>query len=100
MSVRFIVKNANTLLGENVYLTGNTAELGNWTPNKAIGPFFNQIITAYPSWYYDVSVPAGTQLQFKFIKRNGATTTWENGGNHTYTAPTSGVGTVIVDWQS
>lgn len=100
VSVRFIVKNANTAYGENVYLTGNTAELGNWNPDQAIGPFFNQIITAYPSWYYDVSVPAGTELQFKFMKRNGTTTTWENGSNHTYTAPTSGVGTVIVDWQS
>lgn len=100
VSVRFIVKNANTAYGENVYLTGNTAELGNWNPDQAIGPFFNQIITAYPSWYYDVSVPAGTELQFKFIKRNGTITTWENGSNHTYTAPASGVGTVIVDWQS
>ena len=99
VSVRFIINNATTAFGENVYLTGNTAELGNWDPDKAIGPFFNQIMTTYPSWYYDVSVPAGTELQFKFIKKNGAAVTWEGGSNHTYTAPASGVGTVTVDWQ-
>lgn len=99
VSVRFIINNANTQLGENVYLTGNTAELGNWDPNKAIGPFFNQIITTYPNWFYDVSVPAGTTLEFKFIKKNGATVTWEGGANHSFTTPSSGVGTVQVNWQ-
>ncbi|MGG0821549.1 alpha-amylase family glycosyl hydrolase [Paenibacillus turicensis] len=99
VSVRFIVNNAQTAFGENVYLTGNVAELGNWNPDKLIGPFFNQIITTYPSWYYDVSVPAGTELQFKFVKRNGTTLTWENGSNHSYTTPANGVGTIVVDWQ-
>ncbi|WP_110931773.1 alpha-amylase family glycosyl hydrolase [Paenibacillus bouchesdurhonensis] len=99
VSIRVIVNNASTVYGENVYLTGNTAELGNWDPNKAIGPLFNQIIAAYPSWYYDISVPAGTELQFKLIKKNGTAVTWEGGANHTYTAPVSGVGTVVVDWQ-
>lgn len=99
VSVRFIVNHASTVYGENVYLTGNTAELGNWDPNKAIGPLFNQIIAAYPSWYYDVSVPAGTELQFKFIKKNGNAATWEGGANHSYITPASGVGTVVVDWQ-
>lgn len=99
VSVRFIINSASTQLGENVYLTGNTAELGNWDPNKAIGPFFNQIITTYPTWYYDVSVPAGTTLEFKFIKKNGAVVTWEGGANHSFTTPSSGVGTVQVNWQ-
>ena len=99
VSVRFIINNANTTLGENVYLTGNIAELGNWDPDKAIGPFFNQIIRTYPTWYFDVSVPAGTTLEFKFIKKNGTSVTWEGGSNHSFTTPTNGVGTVEVDWQ-
>ncbi len=99
ISVRFIVNNATTALGQNVYLVGNTAELGNWDPAKAVGPMFNQIITAYPSWYFDVSVPAGTALQFKFIKKNGSAVTWESGSNHTFTSPASGTATVTVNWQ-
>jgi Starch binding domain len=54
----------------------------------------------YPAWFLNASVPAGTQIQFKFIKiaANG-TVTWENGNNHTYTVPSSGVGYVNVNWQ-
>ncbi|GJM68345.1 hypothetical protein HMSSN036_05610 [Paenibacillus macerans] len=100
VTVRFLVNQANTDYGTNVYLVGNVAELGSWDPNKAIGPMYNQVIAKYPSWYYDVSVPAGTKLEFKFIKKGGGTVTWEGGGNHTYTTPASGVGTVTVDWQN
>jgi hypothetical protein len=45
-------------------------------------------------------VPAGTTIQFKFVKiaANG-TVTWENGANHSYNVPASGVGSVTVNWQ-
>ncbi|KAA9004889.1 alpha-amylase [Paenibacillus spiritus] len=100
VTVRFKVNNATTSLGQNVYLTGNVAELGNWTAAKAIGPLYNQVEASYPTWYFDVSVPASTALQFKFIKVNGSTVTWEGGNNHTFTSPSSGVATVTVDWQN
>lgn len=99
VTVRFVVQNATTALGENVYLTGNVAELGNWTPASAVGPMFNQVIHAYPTWYYDVSVPANTALEFKFLKKNGSVVTWESGSNHTFTTPSSGTATVTVNWQ-
>ncbi len=51
----------------------------------------------YPAWFLNVSAPAGTQIQFKFIKiASDGTVTWENGSNHVYT---SGVGFVNVNWQ-
>lgn len=99
VSVRFIVNNAYTAFGENVYLVGNKAEIGNWDPNKAIGAMYNKVITSYPTWYFDVSVPAGQTIQFKFIKKNGSNVVWEGGSNHVFTAPGSGVGTVNVNWQ-
>ncbi|KAF4324572.1 hypothetical protein G195_002045 [Phytophthora kernoviae 00238/432] len=100
VSVRFVINNASTTLGQNLYLSGSVAELGNWSTGPlAIGPAFNQVIYSYPTWYYDVSVPAGTKLEFKFFKKNGSTITWENGNNHTFTTPTSGTATVTVDWQ-
>ncbi|MBW4080764.1 alpha-amylase family glycosyl hydrolase [Paenibacillus sp. S150] len=100
VTVRFKVNNATTALGTNVYLVGNVAELGAWSPAAAIGPMYNVVEAAYPTWYFDVSVPAGTALQFKLIKSNGTAVTWEGGSNHTYTTPASGVGTVTVDWQN
>ncbi|QDP40372.1 alpha-amylase family glycosyl hydrolase [Radiobacillus deserti] len=100
VSVRFVVNNANTELGSNIYLVGNVHELGNWDPNKAIGPFFNQVVYKYPNWYYDVSVPADTNLEFKFIKKDSVgNVVWESGINHVYRTPASGTSTISVDWQ-
>jgi glycosidase len=101
LSVRFIVNNAETSWGENVYLVGNVHELGSWSPEHAVGPMFNQIVYQYPTWYYDVNVPAGTTMEFKFVKIDASgNVTWENGANHVYTSPADGTDTVMVDFQN
>lgn len=90
-AVRFIVKNATTNYGQNIYLVGNCLELGNWETSKAIGPFYNatETIAAYPDWFFDVSVPEGYDLEFKFIKKDAAgNVIWESGANHKFTVPT------------
>lgn len=99
VSVRFVVNNANTAIGENLYLSGDVGELGTWNASNAIGSMFNAVVYQYPTWYYDVSVPAGKTINFKFIKKNGTTVTWEGGTNHVFTTPTSATGTVTVNWQ-
>ncbi len=98
--VTFTVNNATpTSVGDYIFLTGNTVELGNWstTWDGAVGPM---LAPSYPNWFINASVPAGVTIQFKFIKiaANGAVT-WEAGLNHTYTVPTSGTGFVTVNWQ-
>ena len=98
--VTFTVNNATpTSVGDYIFLTGNTIELGQWstTWDGAVGPM---LTPNYPNWFLNVSVPAGQAIQFKFIKiaANGAVT-WEAGSNHTYTVPTSGTGFVNVNWQ-
>lgn len=100
VTVRFVVNNASTVSGQNVYLVGSAPELGSWDASKAIGAMYNQVVYKYPSWYYDVSVPAGTTIEYKFIKKNGTTLTWEGGSNHTYTVPQNTTGTVSVNWQN
>jgi glycosidase len=99
--VTFTVNNASpTNVGDCIFLAGNTVELGNWgtTFDTAVGPLLDP---NYPNWFLNVSVPAGQTIQFKFLKiaANG-TVTWEGGSNHSYTVPTSGVGTVNVNWQN
>ncbi len=96
----FTVNNAiQTNVGDFIFLTGNTVELGNWgtTFDTALGPMLDP---NFPNWFLNVSVPAGQTIQFKFIKiaANGSVT-WENGNNHTFTVPTSGTGFVNVNWQ-
>ncbi|MGP4038428.1 alpha-amylase family glycosyl hydrolase [Gracilibacillus sp. D59] len=100
ISVRFAVEQASTDYGSNVYIVGSTQELGNWDPDKAIGPFFNQVIYSYPKWYYDIAVPVNEQLEYKFIKKDASgNVIWESGSNHTYTVPNQGTDTVTTTWQ-
>jgi glycosidase len=98
--VTFTVNNATpTSTGDYIFLTGSGIELGNWgaTFDSAIGPMLDP---NYPNWFLNASVPAGTMIQFKFIKiAAGGTVTWENGANHSYTVPSSGNGFVNVNWQ-
>jgi hypothetical protein len=98
--VTFTVNNATpTSTGDYIFLTGSTIELGSWgtTFDTSIGPMLDP---NYPNWFLNASLPAGTLVQFKFIKiaANG-TVTWENGSNHQYTVPSSGTGSVTVNWQ-
>lgn len=91
VAVRFIAKNAYTAYGQNVYIVGNCLELGNWDTDRAVGPFFNATdsIASYPDWFFDISVPAGQNIEFKFIKKDAAgNVVWESGSNHAYTTPT------------
>lgn len=102
VSVRFKVNNATTSLGTNVYLVGSCYELGNWNTAKAIGPIYNATSTigVYPTWFMDVNVPAGTTIEYKFIKKDSSgNVTWESGSNHTVTTPATGTSTVTVNWQ-
>jgi glycosidase len=99
VTVRFVVNNAFTSPGENIYLSGDKFELTNWSATAPFGPLFNQIVYAYPTWYADVSVPASSTINFKFI-RKGSTTVWEGGANHVFTTPASGTATVNVNWQN
>jgi glycosidase len=81
---------ASTVFGENVYVVGNIPELGNWDPAKSTEAMVNP---NYPDWFLPVSVPRGTSFQFKFVKKNGSTVTWEGGSNRSFTSSSSSTGT-------
>ncbi len=79
--------NATTVWGQNAYVVGNTASLGNWNPANAV----LLSSAAYPLWRGTVSFPAGSAIEFKYIKRDGAgNVVWESGANRTLTVPASG----------
>lgn len=102
VATRFFVNNAETEYGSSVYIVGNVEELGNWDINKAIGPFFNNTksIANYPTWFYDISLPAGKKIEYKYImKDNKGNVIWESGANHEYTCVNQGTGIVVDDWK-
>jgi hypothetical protein len=92
--------NASTVFGQNVHVVGSIPELGSWDPAKAPEAMLNP---NYPAWFLPVSVPKGTQFEFKFIKKDGSgNVIWEGGGNRTFTSSSSPTGTSdtpIYNWQ-
>lgn len=90
--------NATTQLGQNIYVTGNQAALGNWNPASA--PKLDP--ATYPVWKLDVSLPAGTTFEYKYVRKDASgNVTWESGANRTATVPSSGKVTLTADvWRS
>ncbi|MFF6774788.1 carbohydrate-binding module family 20 domain-containing protein [Streptomyces sp. NPDC012637] len=79
--------NATTVSGQNVYVTGNRPELGNWSPAAAL----KLDPAAYPVWKLAVTLPAGTAFEYKYVRKDAAgNVTWESGANRTATVPASG----------
>ncbi|MFD3739953.1 carbohydrate-binding module family 20 domain-containing protein [Streptomyces sp. NPDC058629] len=90
--------NATTQLGQNIYVTGDQAALGNWNPANAL----KLDPATYPVWKLDVSLPAGTSFAYKYVRKDAnGNVTWESGANRTATVPTSGKVTLTADvWRS
>jgi len=98
--VTFSVKNATPLAqGESLYLTGDTFGLGKWSNSKdaAAGPL---LCPSAEKCLLDVSVPAGRRVQFKLLKMNqDGVMTPESGPIHSYVVPSTGTGSVQIEWQ-
>jgi alpha-amylase len=77
--------NASTVWGQNVFVVGNTAALGNWNPAIAVA----LSSAAYPVWRGAVSLPPSTSVQYKYIKKNGDQVVWESDPNRTRTTASS-----------
>ena len=61
--------------GEELYLTGNTSELGNWNPNKALAMQY----AGTRIWSVETDISGTTEYKY-FIRENGQIR-WEDGPN-------------------
>ncbi|KAJ7451688.1 glucoamylase [Mycena latifolia] len=78
---------ATTVIGEDIYITGNTDSLQNWSPDSAL------ILSPanYPTWSITVNVPASSDIQYKYIRKfNGQLTSWESDPNNEFESPSGG----------
>lgn len=98
-SVTFNVT-ASTVTGQNLYVVGDIPALGTWTPASA------KALTVVPGtgsgpqnqWAATFSLPAGTAIQYKYIKKDAAgATTWESGGNRAATTTSAGGAQTVTD---
>ena len=76
VAVTFAV-NATTVWGENVYVLGNRAELSNWNTSGGL----DLSSATYPVWRGTVNFPPNTTFEYKYVRKNGSTVTWEAGAN-------------------
>ncbi|KAJ7069493.1 glucoamylase [Mycena amicta] len=77
---------ATTVPGENIYITGNTDSLQNWSPDNAL------LLSSanYPTWSINVNVPASSDIQYKYIRKLNGGLTWEADPNNEFQSPSGG----------
>ncbi|HEX2570715.1 MAG TPA: glucan 1,4-alpha-maltotetraohydrolase domain-containing protein [Polyangia bacterium] len=75
--ITFTIANANTSLGQSLYVVGNQTALGNWTPAQGF-KLTIQGSGANVPWSGTVQLPAATAIQYKYVKYNGSTAVWES----------------------
>ncbi|MFG3009433.1 CBM20 domain-containing protein [Streptomyces cinerochromogenes] len=89
---------ATTTWGQNLYVSGNLADLGAWDPAKAL-PLATDS-SAYPLWNGTHQLPPDTTVQYKYLKKNpDGTITWENGDNRTVFTTATGAVTLNDIWR-
>ncbi|KAL4081245.1 glycoside hydrolase family 15 protein [Scleroderma citrinum] len=94
VSVQFNVR-ATTVPGENIYLTGSVPELKNWDPSTAI----LMSSADYPIWSTTVKLPADHPIEYKYIRKDGSSVTWESDPNNAFTTVASGSQTLDDTWR-
>jgi alpha-amylase len=93
-AVTFTIANANTVMGQNLYVVGNQAALGNWTPASGYALTIQGSGANVP-WTGTAALPASTAMQYKYVKWNGSTAVWESNqstssGNREFTSCAAG----------
>ena len=91
--VKFTIANANTTVGQNLYVVGNQTAIGNWTPAAGFALAIQGSGANVP-WTGTVTLPVSTAVQYKYVKWNGSTAVWESNqtttsGNRQLTTPAS-----------
>lgn len=92
--VTFAIANANTSVGQSLYVVGNQAALGNWTPAQGF-KLTAQGSGVNATWSGTTQLPASTAVQYKYVKYNGTTPVWESNaptasGNREFTTAACG----------
>ncbi len=90
VDVTFTCNNGTTVVGQNVYVVGNLAQLGGWNSANAI----KLSPTAYPRWTGTIALPPSTAVQWKCIKRDVGSVVWQGGSNNSFTSVSSGTQSV------
>lgn len=85
-----------TVYGENVFMTGNITQLGDWSTSAGVALSAAHYTSSDNVWFLTLDLPAGAAFQYKYYNVDGGTVTWETGSNRVYVVPeTCGVTTAV-----
>ncbi|KAF2680684.1 carbohydrate-binding module family 20 protein [Lentithecium fluviatile CBS 122367] len=76
-----------TVPGQDIYVVGSISALGSWDTAKAIKLDAGRYRSDLPLWYGSVTLSAGTAFEYKYIRKEGSSVTWESDPNRSYTVP-------------
>ncbi|KAK3944891.1 1, 4-alpha-D-glucan glucohydrolase [Diplogelasinospora grovesii] len=96
-NVMFVV-NATTYYGENVYLTGNTTDLGSWNLDNAQPMLASNYTGERPEWFVTVAMTAGEPVTYGYVRQEncGQPWIWEQlAQNRTLVVPACGNSTAV-----
>ncbi|MEV8099723.1 carbohydrate-binding module family 20 domain-containing protein [Kitasatospora sp. NPDC085879] len=89
---------ADTTLGQNLYVSGDLAELGAWDPTKAVP--LTTSYAVYPEWTGIAALPPNTAVRYKFLKKGpDGTVIWEDGPNRATVTPPTGTMALHDSWR-
>ncbi|KAH6911528.1 glucoamylase [Coprinopsis sp. MPI-PUGE-AT-0042] len=86
---------AETVFGENIFLTGSIDSLKAWSPENALA----LSAANYPTWSVTVNIPVNTNFEYKYIRKNNGQVTWESDPNRSNSSPSSGSKTISDTWK-
>lgn len=97
VSVTFNV-NATTYFGENIYVIGNTTELGSWDFANADPMDAGDYTAERPLWFFDILLAAGEVASYQYVRMEDCEqpNIFEN-VNRTVTVPACGGAAIIVE---
>ena len=77
INLKFKIKCDETKFGEEVYITGNTKELGNWNSNNSKKLMSDS--KKFPIWESNqISFNSNSNLEYKYIIKSSNNVKWEN----------------------
>lgn len=93
-AVTFTIANTNTSWGQALRVVGSAGGLGSWAPGSGFALTIQGSGANVP-WTGTVNLPAGTAIQYKYVKWNGSSATWESNqstssGNREFTSCAGG----------
>ncbi|KAK3318307.1 Six-hairpin glycosidase-like protein [Apodospora peruviana] len=75
-STVLFVLNATTYYGENIYLAGNSTDLGGWDLGSAVPMQSSNYTAERPLWFEQIPLVAGTTVNYKYAREEDCGQPW------------------------